>query len=140
MIQIHHTREDYSMLSFNKKYLVQKCLTGTGLILFGCSKMLFTASQAWLFYLFGALYAAGMLWSVVKRAEPEDERAIENIRKAKSHIYNLFLIILLVQEVFARWGGDTLQLTGKKVIIIFGMLQFAEYLHFLRFEKSNSYE
>ena len=81
-----------------------------------------------------------MLWSVVKRAEPEDERAIENIRKAKSHIYNLFLIILLVQEVFARWGGETLQLTGKKVIIIFGMLQFAEYLHFLRFEKSNSYE
>ena len=75
-----------------------------------------------------------------KRAEPEDERAIENIRKAKSHIYNLFLIILLVQEVFARWGGETLQLTGKKVIIIFGMLQFAEYLHFLRFEKSNSYE
>ena len=116
------------MLSFNKKYLVQKCLTGTGLILFGCSKMLFPASQAWLFYLFGALYAAGMLWSVVKRAEPEDERAIENIRKAKSHIYNLFLIILLVQEVFARWGGETLQLTGKKVIIIFGMLQFAEYL------------
>ena len=128
------------MLSFNKKYLVQKCLTGTGLILFACSKMLFPASQAWLFYLFGTLYAAGMLWSVVKRAEPEDERAIENIRKAKSHIYNLFLIILLVQEVFARWGGDTLQLTGKKVIIIFGMLQFAEYLHFLRFEKSNSYE
>ena len=103
-------------------------------------KMLFPASQAWLFYLFGTLYAAGMLWSVVKRAEPEDERAIENIRKAKSHIYNLFLIILLVQEVFARWGGETLQLTGKKVIIIFGMLQFAEYLHFLRFEKSNSYE
>lgn len=128
------------MLSFNKKYLVQKCLTGTGLILFGCSKMLFPASQAWLFYLFGTLYAAGMLWSVVKRAEPEDERAIENIRKAKSHIYNLFLIILLVQEVFARWGGETLQLTGKKVIIIFGMLQFAECLHFLRFEKSNSYE
>ena len=128
------------MLSFNKKYLVQKCLTGTGLILFGCSKMLFPASQAWLFYLFGTLYAAGMLWSVVKRAEPEDERAIENIRKAKSHIYNLFLIILLVQEVFGRWGGETLQLTGKKVIIIFGMLQFAEYLHFLRFEKSNSYE
>ena len=128
------------MLSFNKKYLVQKCLTGTGLILFGYSKMLFPASQAWLFYLFGTLYAAGMLWSVVKRAEPEDERAIENIRKAKSHIYNLFLIILLVQEVFARWGGETLQLTGKKVIIIFGMLQFAEYLHFLRFEKSNSYE
>jgi len=128
------------MLSFNKKYLVQKCLTGTGLILFGCSKIFLPDSQDWLFYLFGALYAAGMLWSVVKRAEPEDERAIENIRKAKNHIYDLFVIIILVQEVFTRWGGETLQLTGNKVIIIFGMLQFAEYLHFLRFEKSNSYE
>ena len=125
------------MLSFSKKYFIQKCLTGTALIMLGCANMLFPVSRGWLFYLFLALYAAGMLWSFVKKAEPEDERAVENVRKAKSHLYDLFLIIILVNAVFARWDGKTLKLTGEVVLIMFGLLQFGEYFYFLRFEKGN---
>ncbi|WP_312692492.1 hypothetical protein [Caproiciproducens sp.] len=125
------------MLSFNKKYLIQKCLTGATLIMLGCANIFFSTSRDWLFYLFLALYAFGMLWSIVKKAEPEDERAAENIRKAKSHLYDLFLILVLFNAIFAHWNGKSLELTGELVLIMFGILQFGEYLYFLKFEKSN---
>lgn len=128
------------MILFSKKYLFQKSLTGVALIMLGCAKILFPASRNWLFYLFLALYAAGMLFSLLKKAEPEDERAAENIRKAKSHLYDLFLVLVFFNAVFAHWNGKSLELTGELVLIMFGLLQFAEYFHFLRFEKSISNE
>ena len=128
------------MLSFHKKYLIQKCLTGTALIIFGCADVLFPTSCSWLFYLLLALYAVGMIWSMTRKAEPEDERAVDNIRKTKSHLYNLLLLLIVVNEVFARWDGKTLELTGNMILILLGLLQFGEYFHFLRFEKGDADE
>lgn len=125
------------MLSFSKKYFIQKSLTGSVLIMIGCASILFPASRAWLFYLFLALYVIGMLWSVLKKSEPKDERAAENVRKAKSHLYDLFLMMVFINAVIAYWNGKSLELTGKLVLIMFGILQFGEYFHFLKFEKSN---
>jgi len=72
------------MLTFSRKYFFQKCFTGAVLILLGCSNKLFSAMGNKLLYLFLALYAVGMLWSVLIKAESEDERASENKFKAKS--------------------------------------------------------
>ncbi|BAK97586.1 hypothetical protein OBV_03880 [Oscillibacter valericigenes Sjm18-20] len=128
------------MLSFSKKYLIQKCLTGATLIMLGCANAFFSTSLSWLVYSFLVLYAVGMIWSVIMKGEPEDERAIDNIRKAKSHLYNLFLILIITNAVFSRWNGESFELTGSALLIMFGLLQIGEYFHFLRFEKSNSNE
>ena len=128
------------MLSFSTKYLIQKCLTGAMLIFLGCANRVLLIEQGWLFYLVVAFYALGMLWSLIKKSEPEDERAIKNIRKAKSHAYNLFVILILVNAVISRWNGGTFGLSGEGVLIIFGVLQFAEYIYFRNFEKGVSYE
>lgn len=127
-------------MSFHKKYLVQKCLTGGVLILLGCWEKIFPATADKLIYPLLLLYAAGMLWSIVKKSETEDERAVENKLKAKAHLYNLFLILVLVNSVFQRLKGRTLAITGGIILVMFGLLQLGEYYHFMKFEKGSEDE
>jgi phosphatidylglycerophosphate synthase len=123
------------MLTLEKKYFIQKFLLGVLFILTGWVDVRDFWDTPWKWGVVAVLvlFLIVYVWSLAAKSEPDDEYAKENRTRAKAHMYDLILLLMLVNTLFGK--VDALQITRGHVFAVFGILQIAEFVHFVMLEK-----
>ena len=120
------------MISLRTKYFSEKVVFGLLFIFFGTSSLYSQKIYHLLFWPVIIAVLVIFLITHLKKSEPDDELAIENMRRAKANVYQIIVYSVLGFALLSFvMDATTLHFTKNIAFNLFGYLQIAEYIEFM---------